>query len=87
MAELQTDWLRCFVAAVDAGSLSSAAPEIHRSQSAVSMQIQKLEAVAGCRLLLRGPRQLRLTPERPEGRREGQERSSRWAPCPAPRCF
>ena len=63
MAELQTDWLRCFVAAVDAGSLSSAAPEIHRSQSAVSMQIKKLESAVGCPLLLRGPRQLQLTHE------------------------
>lgn len=63
MNDLHTDWLRCFVAAVDAGSLSGAAPEIHRSQSAVSMQIKKLEQAAGCRLLLRGPRQLQLTHE------------------------
>lgn len=63
MADLQVDWLRCFVAAVDAGSLSGAAVEVHRSQSAVSMQLQKLEAAAGCRLLLRGPRQLQLTPQ------------------------
>lgn len=63
MTELQTDWLRCFVAAVDAGSLTGAAPEIHRSQSAVSMQIKKLESAAGCALLLRGPRQLQLTHE------------------------
>ncbi|MCA6215776.1 LysR family transcriptional regulator [Ideonella sp. B7] len=61
--ELQTDWLKAFVATVDAGSLSSAAQEVHRSQSAVSMQIKKLEAAAGCALLVRGPRQLRLTPE------------------------
>ncbi len=51
------------MAVVDAGSLSGAAPEVNRSQSAVSMQIQKLEAAAGCRLLLRGPRQLQLTPQ------------------------
>lgn len=63
MAELQTDWLKCFVAAVDAGSLSGAAPEIHRSQSAVSMQIKKLETAVGHPLLLRGPRQLELTHE------------------------
>ena len=61
MHDLQTDWLRCFVAAVDAGSLSAAAPEVHRSQSAVSMQIKKLEVAAGCRLLVRGPRHLQLT--------------------------
>lgn len=63
MADLQIDWLKSFVAAIDAGSLSSAAPEVHRSQSAVSMQLKKLEAAAGCALLLRGPRQLKLTHE------------------------
>lgn len=63
LRDLQIDWLRCFVAAVDAGTLSGAAPEVHRSQAAVSMQIKKLEAAAGRRLLLRGPRQLQLTPE------------------------
>lgn len=61
MSELQTDWLKAFVATVDAGSLSSAAPEVHRSQSAVSMQLKKLEAAVGCALLVRGPRQMRLT--------------------------
>jgi len=61
--DLQIDWLKCFVAVVDAGSLSSAGPEVHRSQSAVSMQLKKLEAALGCRLLVRGPRQLQLTPE------------------------
>ena len=59
--ELQLDWLNCFVAVVDAGSLSAAAQEIHRSQSAVSMQVKKLEAAVGCQLLERGPRHLLLT--------------------------
>ena len=61
--DLQIDWLKCFVAVVDAGSLSGAAPDVHRSQSAVSMQLKKLEAALGCRLLVRGPRQHQLTPE------------------------
>ncbi|MGE8358879.1 LysR family transcriptional regulator [Pseudomonas sp.] len=61
--DLQIDWLKCFVAVVDAGSLSGAAPEVHRSQSAVSMQIKKLEAALECQLLLRGPRQHQLTPQ------------------------
>lgn len=60
--DLQIDWLKCFVAVVDAGSLSSAAPEIHRSQSAVSMQLKKLEDALDCQLLVRGPRQHQLTP-------------------------
>lgn len=63
MQDLQIDWLKSFVAAVDAGSLSSAAPEVHRSQSAVSMQIKKLESAAGRTLLVRGARQLQLTHE------------------------
>ena len=63
LQDLQIDWLKCFVAVVDAGSLSGAAPEVHRSQSAVSMQLKKLEDALGCQLLLRGPRQHQLTPE------------------------
>ncbi|MEB6592201.1 MULTISPECIES: LysR family transcriptional regulator [Pseudomonas] len=59
--DLQIDWLKCFVAAVDTGSLSSAAIEVHRSQSAVSMQLKKLEAALGREVLKRGPRQLELT--------------------------
>lgn len=61
--DLQMDWLKCFVAVVDAGTLSAAAPEVHRSQSAVSMQLKKLEAALGCRLLVRGPRTNQLTPD------------------------
>jgi len=63
MRDLQIDWLKSFVAAVDAGTLSSAASEVHRSQSAMSMQLKKLESAAGCRLLVRGARQLQLTHE------------------------
>ncbi len=62
LQDLQIDWLKCFVAVVDAGSLSAAAPEVHRSQSAVSMQLKKLESALGCQLLVRGPRQHQLTP-------------------------
>lgn len=63
MRDLQIDWLKCFVASVDAGSLSGAAAHVHRSQSAISMQLKKLEAAVGHPLLLRGPRQLQLTHE------------------------
>lgn len=61
--DLQLDWLKCFVAVVNAGSLSAAAPELHRSQSALSMQLKKLESALGCQLLVRGPRQHQLTSE------------------------
>ena len=60
--DFQIDWLRAFVAVVDAGSLSGAAPLVHRSQSAVSMQIKKLETALGRAVLLRGPRHLEVTP-------------------------
>ena len=61
--ELQLDWLKCFVAVVDAGSLSGAAGEVHRSQSAVSMQLKKLEGAVGHRLLERDARKQSLTSE------------------------
>lgn len=61
--DLQIDWLKCFVAVVDAGSLTAAAGEISRSQSAVSMQIRKLEDALGQKLLDRDARKLRLTSE------------------------
>lgn len=60
--DLQLDWLRAFVTVVDAGSLSAAAPLVHRSQSAVSTQLQKLEDALGRPVLTRGPRHLALTP-------------------------
>jgi DNA-binding transcriptional LysR family regulator len=59
--DFQIDWMRAFVAVVDAGSLSAAAPLLHRSQSAVSMQIKKLESALGRPVLSRGPRHLQLT--------------------------
>lgn len=61
-ADLQLDWLRAFVAVVDAGSLTAAAPLVFRSQSALSMQLKKLEDAVGRPVLTRGPRHLELTP-------------------------
>jgi DNA-binding transcriptional LysR family regulator len=60
--DLQIDWLKAFVATVDCGSLSGAAEQIHRSQSAVSMQIKKLEAAVGQPVLERDARHIALTP-------------------------
>ena len=59
--ELKLEWLRCFVAVVDAGSLAGATGDVHRSQSAVSMQLKKLETAVGRRLLERGPQRLEVT--------------------------
>jgi DNA-binding transcriptional LysR family regulator len=61
--DLELAWLKCFVAVIDAGSLSEATEEIHRSQSAISMQLKKLEAAAGKRLLERDARKMQLTPD------------------------
>lgn len=53
--------LQTFVTVVEAGSFTGAARRVHRTQSAVSMQIQRLEAALGCRLLERGGQTLRVT--------------------------
>lgn len=61
-SDLQLDWLRAFVAAVDSGSLTAAGRQVSRSQSALSMQIAKLEQAVGRPVLLRTPRRLDMTP-------------------------
>ncbi|QKD02230.1 LysR substrate-binding domain-containing protein [Mesorhizobium loti] len=55
-APLDLNLLKTFVAVVESGSLSNAAPRVGRSQSAVSMQMQRLEEMVGTQLLVRGPR-------------------------------
>lgn len=60
--DLHLDWMRAFVTAVDAGSLTAAGRQLHRSQSALSMQIAKLEQAVGRAVLVRTPRRLDLTP-------------------------
>ncbi|RWN21392.1 MAG: LysR family transcriptional regulator [Mesorhizobium sp.] len=55
-APLELNLLKTFVAVVESGSLSNAAPRVGRSQSAVSMQMQRLEEMVGNQLLVRGPR-------------------------------
>jgi DNA-binding transcriptional LysR family regulator len=60
-SDLQLDWLRAFVAAVDTGSLTAAGRQVHRSQSALSMQIAKLEQAVGRPVLVRTPRRLDVT--------------------------
>lgn len=55
-APLDLDLLRTFVTVIETGSLSAAAPRVGRSQSAVSMQMQRLEQAVGKQLLIRNPR-------------------------------
>ncbi|MBI1340035.1 LysR family transcriptional regulator [bacterium] len=62
-APLDTELLRAFVAVVDSGGFSQAAERLLRGQSAVSLQIKRLEARVGFRLLDRGPRHVALTTE------------------------
>ncbi len=60
---LDPDLLRAFVTVVEAGGFSQAATRLMRGQSAVSLQIKRLEDVLGVRLLNRNPRHLSLTSE------------------------
>lgn len=62
-AHLDPDLLRTFVAIVDAGGFTSAAQQVHRTQSAVSMQVRRLEAVLDRTLFQREGRGVQLTPE------------------------
>ncbi len=45
MENLDSDLLRTFIAVAEAGSVTDGATRIHRSQSATSIQIQRLEAI------------------------------------------
>ncbi len=60
---LDPDLLQAFVAVLDSGGFTAAGRALNRTQSAVSMQVQRLEAVAGVRLLERGRRRPAPTPE------------------------
>jgi TolB-like protein len=52
-AALDIDLLRSFAAIADAGSFTRAAERVGRTQAAVSLQMQRLEALAGCALFVR----------------------------------
>ncbi|WP_411846095.1 LysR family transcriptional regulator [Roseibacillus persicicus] len=62
--KLETDLLalRSLIAVIDEGGFSAAARRVHRTQSAVSLQIAKLEERLGARLLERTSRSVSLTP-------------------------
>lgn len=59
--QLDSDLLRGFAAVADAGSVSGGAERLGRTQSALSMQIKKLEEVAGKALFRRVARGVQLT--------------------------
>jgi DNA-binding transcriptional LysR family regulator len=62
MNDLDPSWLRSFVSIAQTGSVTRAAERVHRTQSAVSTQLQQLEAALGVRLVERSTRALSLTP-------------------------
>ncbi|MGU3496555.1 LysR substrate-binding domain-containing protein [Xanthobacteraceae bacterium A53D] len=60
---LDTDHLRTFVAIAETGSFTRAAEVVHKTQSAVSMQMKRLEDRVGRPLFARDGRASRLTAE------------------------
>ena len=58
---LDTDQLRSFLAIVDSGSFTKAAERVHKTQSAVSMHIRRLEEQLDCALFVKQGRGARLT--------------------------
>ena len=63
MNDLDPLWLRSFVAIARHGSVTAAAREVHRTQSAVSTHLRQLESSLGVALATRSTRALALTPE------------------------
>jgi DNA-binding transcriptional LysR family regulator len=60
---LDVDLLKTFLAIADTGSFTRAAEEVHKTQSAVSMQMKRLEDVLGRPLFGRDGRAIRFTPD------------------------
>jgi DNA-binding transcriptional LysR family regulator len=62
-AHLDPELLRTFVAIVDAGGFTPAAKQVHRTQSAVSMQVRRLEETLDRVLFQRDGRGVQLAPD------------------------
>jgi len=60
---LDTDQLRSFLAILDEGSFTRAAERVHKTQSAVSMHVRRLEEQLGCALFVKQGRGTKLTSE------------------------
>lgn len=58
---LDTDQLRSFLAIVDSGSFTRAADRVSKTQSAVSMQMKRLEETLGRRLFVKQGRGVKLS--------------------------
>src|SRR5579871_4194620 len=55
--------LKSFIAIAETGTFGQAAATVNRTQSALSLQIKKLESQLGCDLFDRSSRKVTLTPE------------------------
>lgn len=62
MIPLDSDLMRAFLAVAETGSVTGAADRVGRTQSALSMQIRRLEQSLGQPLFVRLPRGVALTP-------------------------
>src|ERR1700749_1011601 len=62
-AMLDTAQLRSFPSIVDEGSFTRAAERVHKTQSAVSMHVRRLEEQLGCALFVKHGRGAKLTAE------------------------
>jgi len=63
MASFDIDLLKTFVMVTDTGGFSSAARHLHRTQSAVSMQVKRIESMIGHQVFNRNGRSITLTVE------------------------
>lgn len=63
MLNLPTELLRTLVKAVDLGSFTRAGDAVGRTQSAVSLQVRRLEEMLDAPLFVRGSHRMRLTEE------------------------
>jgi DNA-binding transcriptional LysR family regulator len=61
--ELQIDLLKTFLAIIDTGGFTKASQVVHRTQSAISLQVKRLEETLGQSLFDRSGRSFRLTTE------------------------
>ncbi|ABD26913.1 transcriptional regulator, LysR family [Novosphingobium aromaticivorans DSM 12444] len=62
LRNLDVDLLRCFVTIADTGSFTRAGERLGRTQSAISLQLKRLEEQLGRTLFVRSPRSLAITP-------------------------
>lgn len=62
MRNIDTDLLRTFAAIIDQGGFIRAGEALGRSQSAISMQMKKLEEICDCALFERDGRKMKVTP-------------------------